>query len=155
MLDLKVTGHSVERPQAVQRGEERDRIEVGHESYSLFKPNNVTAKQCKATNVAGLLGVKSLQASPHLQMVWRNLLCGMSVSLFVVCLFLLMSFMFDLCSMFYLSLFSLCFSCVLFVTINLGLRHFPREKVLGPAKPLWFLKGHGITIDAGCVYQLC
>lgn len=72
ILDLKVTGHSIERPPAVRRGEEADRLEVQHEAHSVFKPNAVTAKQCKATNVAGLLGYKSLQASQHLQLVWRT-----------------------------------------------------------------------------------
>ena len=28
-----------------------------------------------------------------------------------------------------------------------------REKVLGPAKPLWFAKGQGFTMEAGMVYQ--
>ncbi len=36
-----------------------------------------------------------------------------------------------------------------------GMRHFAREKVLGPAKPLWFLKGCGFTLEAGEVYQVC
>ncbi|CAK8992499.1 Uncharacterized protein SCF082_LOCUS3131, partial [Durusdinium trenchii] len=106
ILDLKVTGHSIERPPAVRRGEEADRLEVQHEAHSVFKPNAVTAKQCKATNVAGLLGYKSLQASQHLQLVWR-------------------------------------------------VRHFAREKVVGPAKPLWYLRGSGFTADAGSVYQVC
>ena len=39
--------------------------------------------------------------------------------------------------------------------ISSGMRHFAREKVLGPAKPLWFLKGCGFTLDAGEVYQVC
>lgn len=72
ILDIKVTGHSIDRPPTVKRGEEADRIEVKHESYSLFKPNAVTAKTAKATNVAGLAGFKSLSSSPYLKLVWRN-----------------------------------------------------------------------------------
>jgi hypothetical protein len=34
------------------------------------------------------------------------------------------------------------------------MRHFAREKVLGPAKPLWYVKGIGFTMEAGLVYQL-
>lgn len=50
---------------------------------------------------------------------------------------------------------TVCESCVkLLLLDNLGLRHFPREKVLGPAKPLWYVKGSGFTMDAGLVYQL-
>lgn len=71
-LDMKVTGHTIDRPASVKRGEENDRIEIQHEAYSVFRPNNVNAKQCKATNVAGLLGCKSLHASQHVQLVWRT-----------------------------------------------------------------------------------
>eukprot|EP00438_Fugacium_kawagutii_P020088 Skav200150 [mRNA] locus=scaffold2013:409300:426011:+ [translate_table: standard] len=73
ILDCKLTGHTTDRPAAVRRGEERDRIEVVHQSFSLFKPNAVTAKNAKATNLAGLVGYKSLSASSHLQLVWRHL----------------------------------------------------------------------------------
>ena len=73
ILDCKLTGHTVDRPAAVKRGEERDRIEISHESYSVFKPNSVSAKQAKATNIAGLLGFKALNTSNHLQLVWRSL----------------------------------------------------------------------------------
>ncbi|CAK9049972.1 unnamed protein product, partial [Durusdinium trenchii] len=68
ILDCKLTGHTVDRPAAVKRGEERDRIEISHESYSVFKPNSVSAKQAKATNIAGLLGFKALNTSNHLQL---------------------------------------------------------------------------------------
>ena len=73
VLDLKVTGHSVDRPPAVKRGEESDKVEVQHQSFSVFKPNTVTAKNCKSTNVAGLLGFKALSSSQYLQLVWRAL----------------------------------------------------------------------------------
>lgn len=71
ILDTSVTGHAVDRPAEVKRGEEQDRVEVVHESYSLFKPNNVAAKTAKATNVAGVVGFKALSSSNYLQLVWR------------------------------------------------------------------------------------
>lgn len=73
ILDLTLTGHTVDRPASVKRGEERDRLEVAHQSYSLFKPNAVTAKTAKSTNVAGLAGYKMLKASNYLELVWRIL----------------------------------------------------------------------------------
>lgn len=72
VLDLSVTGHTVDRPASVKRGEEPDRIEVQHEAFSVFRPNAVTARACKGTNVAGFLGYKPLEASNCLQLVWRN-----------------------------------------------------------------------------------
>lgn len=72
ILDCKVTGHSVDRPPAVKRGEERDSLVIAHEAFSLFRPNAVTMKSAKATNVAGLIGMKALKASPYLQLVWRS-----------------------------------------------------------------------------------
>ena len=44
VLDLSVTGHTVDRPASVKRGEEPDRIEVQHEAFSVFRPNAVTAR---------------------------------------------------------------------------------------------------------------
>ena len=73
ILDAKLTGHHVDRPPSVKRGEERDRLEIAHESFSVFKPNSVTAKAAKGTNIAGLLGFKVLSMSAHLQLVWRSL----------------------------------------------------------------------------------
>lgn len=73
VLDLKVTGHRVDRPSDVKRGESMDRIEVTHESYSVFKPTNVALKTMKQTNMAGVLGFKSLLASRQLVLVWSHL----------------------------------------------------------------------------------
>ena len=73
ILDLTLTGHTADRPASVKRGEESDRLEVVHQSYSLFKPNAVTAKAAKSTNVAGLAGYKVLKASNYLELVWRIL----------------------------------------------------------------------------------
>ena len=73
ILDTKITGHGVDRPPSVKRGEETDRLEVVHESYSLFKPNAVTIKTAKSTNIAGLAGYKVLSASNYLVLVWRLL----------------------------------------------------------------------------------
>lgn len=71
ILDCKLTEHQMDRPAAVKRGEERDRIEINHEAYSLFKPNAATSKNAKSTNLAGLIGYKRLSGSAHLQLVWR------------------------------------------------------------------------------------
>ena len=73
ILDTKITGHGVDRPPSVKRGEETDRLEVVHESYSLFKPDAVTIKTAKSTNIAGLAGYKVLSASNYLVLVWRLL----------------------------------------------------------------------------------
>ena len=88
VLDVKLTGHAFDRPAAVKRGEERDRIEVTHEAFSLFKPNMVTTRNAKSTNIAGLIGFKTLSASDHMQLVWRN--SGYFDSLF--CLFFVICF---------------------------------------------------------------
>ncbi|CAK9072441.1 Uncharacterized protein SCF082_LOCUS35627 [Durusdinium trenchii] len=96
MMDLKLTGHGFNRPPAVQRGEESDRIIVAHEAHSVFKPNAVNQKNLRGTNIAGYIGYKVLIP---------------------------------------------------------GLRHYPREKVVGPAKPLWFAKGD-IVLQPSMQYQI-
>ncbi|CAK9073577.1 unnamed protein product, partial [Durusdinium trenchii] len=63
MMDLKVSGHSVERPAAVKRGDEPDTLEVSHQSYLVFKPNPVTVKNVKGSNIAGFVGFKVLSSS--------------------------------------------------------------------------------------------
>eukprot|EP00435_Cladocopium_sp_Y103_P057161 s717_g19.t1 len=73
ILDCKLTGHAFDRPAAVKRGEERDRIEVTHEAFSLFKSNAVTTKRAKSTNVTGLIGYQALSNSQYVQLVWRTL----------------------------------------------------------------------------------
>lgn len=35
-----------------------------------------------------------------------------------------------------------------------GVRHYSLQKVLGPAKPLWFLKGNGFVMEPGHFYQV-
>ena len=35
-----------------------------------------------------------------------------------------------------------------------GMRHYVKEKVLGPAKPLWFVRGDGFTMEANMVYEI-
>ena len=72
-LDLKVTGHVVDRPAEVKRGEAPDAITVAHEAHSVFRPNAVQAKSVKGTNIAGLVGMKILAASQYLQLVRRFL----------------------------------------------------------------------------------
>ena len=34
------------------------------------------------------------------------------------------------------------------------MRHYARDKVLGPAKPLWFIKGGGFLMEPGMHYQI-
>lgn len=72
LLDLKVTGHKVDRPSDVKRGESSDKIEVQHESYSVFRPAAVQLKTLKQTNVAGYVGTTSLSSSRFLALVWRH-----------------------------------------------------------------------------------
>ena len=74
MIDLKVSGHSVERPAAVKRGDEPDTLEVSHQSYLVFKPNPVTVKNVKGSNIAGFVGFKVLSSSRFLKLVWSSLL---------------------------------------------------------------------------------
>ena len=89
-LDLKITGHAIDRPANVQRGEAPDCVNVTHQAHSVFKPNAVAARHVKGTNIAGLIGNKCLAASQYLTMVWRFLgLCLRSFG------FLLKSFLFD------------------------------------------------------------
>ena len=38
-LDLKITGHAIDRPANVRRGEAPDCVTVTHQSHSVFKPN--------------------------------------------------------------------------------------------------------------------
>ena len=35
-----------------------------------------------------------------------------------------------------------------------GMCHYVKEKVLGPAKPLWFVRGDGFTMEANMVYEI-
>lgn len=96
-LDLKITGHAIDRPANVRRGEAPDCVTVTHQSHSVFKPNAVQARNVKGTNVAGLIGNKCLAASQYLTMVWRFLgFCLWSFwfcfKAFVVGLFLDMGF---------------------------------------------------------------
>ena len=49
------------------------RIDVTHQSYSVFKPNPTAVKNVKGTNVAGLIGVKALANSKFVTLVWRAL----------------------------------------------------------------------------------
>eukprot|EP00438_Fugacium_kawagutii_P018576 Skav220207 [mRNA] locus=scaffold2858:206317:210868:- [translate_table: standard] len=72
-LDLKMTGHNIERPANVQRGEAPDSIVVSQTQHSVFKPTAVQAKSVKGTNVASFLGGKTLRSSQYLTMVWRLL----------------------------------------------------------------------------------
>lgn len=36
-----------------------------------------------------------------------------------------------------------------------GVRHYNREKTLGPAKPLWYIKGQGFLMEPNMYYQVC
>lgn len=36
-----------------------------------------------------------------------------------------------------------------------GVRHYSREKTLGPAKPLWFIKGQGFLMEPNMYYKVC
>ena len=72
-LDLKITGHAIDRPANVRRGEAANCIEVAHEAHSVFKPNAVPPNNVKGTNIAGLIGNKVLGASEYLDLVWRLL----------------------------------------------------------------------------------
>lgn len=92
LLDLKVTGHKVDRPVEVKRGESTDRIDVQHESYSVFRPTQVQVKSLKQTNAAGHIGYKALSASQYLTLVWRSssanyLMVFMYPILFTLCLY--------------------------------------------------------------------
>ncbi|CAK9077334.1 unnamed protein product [Durusdinium trenchii] len=73
ILDLKLTGHSAERPPAVQRGEQHDSIVVSHSTHSVFRPAGVQAAKLKGTNLAGFIGFKKLASSQYLCLVWRSL----------------------------------------------------------------------------------
>lgn len=92
LLDLKLTGHKIDRPPDVKRGESADRIDVIHETYSVFKPGQVALKTAKQTNLAGLIGYKALSSSQYLTLVWRYLdarlyillLCWLDWGLFVM-----------------------------------------------------------------------
>ena len=42
-------------------------------------------------------------------------------------------------------------NCIL---IKPGMRHYSKEKVLGPAKPLWFVRNAGFMMEAGLLYQI-
>ena len=56
------------------------RFEISHNEYAVYRPNPVQAKSAKATNLAGLIGYKALEASPHVTLVWRVLVPDCFVS---------------------------------------------------------------------------
>lgn len=72
-LDLTLTGHKCDRPPEVRRGERSDAISVVHENHSVFKPNAVAPKSAKGTNVAGVIGLKTLSSSSYCCLLWRYL----------------------------------------------------------------------------------
>ena len=72
-MDLVLTGHSVQRPAAVARGEESDHFIISHSAHSVFKPNQVAANKLKGTNLAGYIGYTCLANSNFLGLVWRIL----------------------------------------------------------------------------------
>ena len=72
-VDFKLTGHKIERPAAVRRGEAADAIDVSHETYSVYKMNNVVQKHVKAGSLASFIGQKALSGSQHITLVWRAL----------------------------------------------------------------------------------
>ncbi|CAK9089330.1 unnamed protein product, partial [Durusdinium trenchii] len=73
IVDFTITGHKVERPASVCRGEAKDTFQVTHDAYSVYKPNAVQLKAVKAGNLAGVIGTKSLSSSKYISMVWRIL----------------------------------------------------------------------------------
>lgn len=73
VMDSSVTGHDVDRPPEVKRGEASDDLVVAHKSYSVYRPNPVQLKNVKSSNLGSFLGHKTLGKSQYLQMVWRNL----------------------------------------------------------------------------------
>ena len=79
MLDMRLSCHKAERPASVQRGEAADSITIEHEAYSVFKPNPVQNKHVKQSNLAGFIGLRVLQSSQYLAMVWRPSVVNMLV----------------------------------------------------------------------------
>lgn len=73
VMDFKVTGHEVDRPADVKRGESADRVDVKHVAFSVYKPNPVQVKHVKASNLAGFINFTKLSESKYLQLVWRAL----------------------------------------------------------------------------------
>lgn len=45
-----------------------------HESYAVYRPNPVTQKSAKGSNIASLIGYQGLASSPFLQLVWSRLI---------------------------------------------------------------------------------
>ena len=81
IVDFTITGHKVERPASVCRGEAKDTFQVTHDAYSVYKPNAVQLKAVKAGNLAGVIGTKSLSSSKYISMVWRILVLESTCSL--------------------------------------------------------------------------
>ena len=74
VLDAKLTGHKVERPPEVVRGEASDSITIAHEAFSVFRPIPVAqVKQVKASNIAGFIGLRALTSSNFITLAWRPL----------------------------------------------------------------------------------
>ena len=117
-----------------------ERYEITHETHSVYRPNPVLAKSAKFTNLAGLIGYKALADSSWLTLVWSCLNGSFKISFVCTslgrvwaCLTRLTSGRSELCTS--------------------GMRHFSREKVLGPAKPLLYFKD-SFTMEANMVYQV-
>ena len=81
IVDFTITGHKIERPASVCRGEAKDTFQVTHDAYSVYKPNAVQLKAVKAGNLAGVIGTKSLLSSKYISMVWRILVLESTCSL--------------------------------------------------------------------------
>ena len=129
IVNFKLTSHDCERPAEVQKGNVAYTLEVSHTSHSVYKPNPVQQKHVKASNLGGFLNYNTLEKSKYLELVWRNL--------DHIYQFSIVSFVFDIP-----------------LYPSQGMRHYGKEKVLGPAKPLWFIKGDGFHMEANKVYEV-
>lgn len=83
LTGFTLTGHKLDRPSSVKRGESADAIEVEHQSYCVYRPSPVQLKTLKQTNMAGYLGFKMPNQSNFLQLVWRSLALLHCLALFV------------------------------------------------------------------------
>ena len=136
VVDFQVTSHDVDRPADVKAGNAADCLDVKHTSYSTQFSRRMwnlptlaafwTTRPWRTQSICSWFG-----ASWHLLKIfeltwflWRHFSFGIILHSFNV------------------------------MNNLAGMRHYVKEKVLGPAKPLWFVRGDGFTMEANMVYEI-
>lgn len=131
-VDFKLTGHKIERPAAVRRGEAADAIDVSHETFGL--QNEQRGAEARQSRIFGKLHwAESIEriSAHHIGVACLG------------CFFFLLLWWTPPPVLYWIRL----------IQNTSGMRHYTKEKVIGPAKPIYYLK-KSFQMEKGMVYQV-